>query len=226
MERNAEVLRRDARAPLCLKPLPRWRYEHAFRQTLREFLPKDSELLGRGVDFLAAHHAYAQEFVTTVDQVIVAGASSLPQIRAALAGVLDVCRRLAELSGCEETVEELREALAEGFQTEGGLLPEFCWEKGAAALFLEKLRRAGVGTDRVEEALFVHINDVYDDCARTIQLGLWIMAAPWRAEVVDTWLFESAYAFFHHTIPNHVAEPRGLVAIIPRVVSELQQKVS
>jgi hypothetical protein len=77
-------------------------------------------------------------------------------------------------------------------------------------------------TTRLEDLLSVHINDVYDDCARTVQLGLWIMASAWRAEVVDTWLFESAYAFFHHTIPHHLAGEAGLVEMIPQAIGELQ----
>lgn len=222
MERNAELLRRDAKAPLCLKPLPRWRYEHAFRETLREFLPAESELLAKGVEFLASHHASAQDFVSTVDQVIIAGNVTLVKLRGALVSLLGICRELAALGGSEETLEALREALAERFQTEGGVLPEFCWEKGAAVLLFSKVKREGLDRPRLEDTLAVHINDVYDDCARTVQLGLWVMASAWRAEVVDTWLFESAYAFFHHTIPHHLAGPQGLVAVIPRIIGELK----
>ncbi len=225
MERNAEILRRDAKAPLCLKPLPRWRYEHAFRKTLREFLSADSDLLRRGVDFLAAHHADAQEFVSAVDQVIIAESLTVTQTRGLLVALLDTCRRLASLKGCEDTLEAVREALAERFDTEGGCLPEFSWEKGAAVLFLARLGRAGISVKRVEEELSVPLNDVYDDCARTLQLGFWIMGSPWRAEVVDAWLFESAFAFFRHTIPRHLAEPRGLLVLIPQVIGELGKTV-
>ena len=222
MERNAEILRRDAKAPLCLTPIPRWRYEHVFRDTLREFLPADSDLLTRGVEFLAAHHAYAQDFVGTVDQVIVGPEVSPAKLRGALASLLATCRELVSLEGREETLEALRETLAEQYQTEGGCLPEFCWEKGAAVLLFSKLRRSGIRAREIEDTLAVHINDVYDDCARTVQLGLWIMASAWKAEVVDTWLFESAYAFFHHTLPHHLAGERGLVALIPQVIGDLQ----
>ena len=148
-----------------------------------------------------------------------AGWAALPNIQR----LLETCRELAGLAGSEETLEALREKLAEGFQTEGGVLPEFCWEKGAAVLLFSKVKRTGLeALAPIEDTLAVHINDVYDDCARTVQLGLWIMASAWRAEVVDTWLFESAYAFFHHTIPHHLAGSQGLVALIPRIVGELQ----
>jgi hypothetical protein len=226
MDRNAEILRRDAKAPLCLAPLPRWRYEHAFSQTLREFLPADSDLLARGVDFLAGHHAHAQEFVGAVDQVIVTETPTISQIRGALVGVLGTSSRLAALAGSEDVLEALRETLADRFETEGGCLPEFCWEKGAAPLFLTRFKRAGLEVGHAEEGLSVHINDVYDDCARTVQLGLWIMAAAWRPEVVDAWLFASAYAFFRHTIPHHLTGPHGLLALIPQVIHELQKTPS
>ena len=222
MERNAEVLRRDARAPLCLKPLPRWRYEHAFRRTLRRFLAPESDLFLRGVECLTAHHAYAQEFVETVDQVIVSETPTVSRIRGALVSLLGTSSRLLQLEGSESLLEEIREKLADRFRTEGGSLPEFRWEKGAADLFFRKVREAGVETEKFEAALFVHLNDVYDDAARTVQLGLWIMAATWRAEVVDTWLFESAYMFFNHTIPRHLAGPEGLVALIPEVIGLLE----
>jgi hypothetical protein len=175
----------------------------------------------RGVDFLAAHHAYAQEFVNALDQVIIAESLTIAQIRGALVGLLDTCSRLTALEGCEDTIEAIREALADRFETEGGCLPEFCWEKGAAVLFFSRLRRAGLSVGHLEEELTVHLDDVYDDCARALQLGFWIMAAAWRAEVVDAWLFKSAYAFFHHTIPNHLAGPQGLVSVIPQIISEV-----
>jgi hypothetical protein len=222
MERHADILRRDAKAPLCLKPLPRWRYEHAFRRTLSEFLPVESDLLVRAVDFLAAHHALAQEFVGAVDRAIVAEKPTASQFRGTLVGLLGTAQALLALKGCEPVVEEVREALADRFQTDGGALPEFSWEKGAADLLGGELRKAGVAITKACEGLFVHLDDIYDDCARTLQRGFWIMEAPWRAEVVDAWLFESAYAFFRHTIPHHLEGPGGMVAIIPSIVGGLQ----
>ena len=221
MERNTEILRRDARAPLCLKPVPRWRYEHAFRQTLRPFLGSEAELEARAVEFLTAHHAQAQEFVNAVDQVIVAERPSIALVRGALVSLHGTSSALAELTGHEGDIERVREILAERFPTEGGRLPEFCWEKGADELFRTKIRAAGIkGMDRLDD-LSVRVGAVYDDCARALQLGIWVMAAPWRAEVVDTWLFESAYTFFHHTISSHLRGPAGLIAAIPAVVSAL-----
>ncbi len=222
MERNSDILRRDARAPLCLDALPRARYEHVFRAALRQFLPEESALLAEGVDFLSAHHACAQEFVVGADRTIVAAAPDAAMLRGVFMGLLGACQGLASLGGRERVLEDMREALADRFSPGEGVLPEFCWEKGAGVLFLEKLRALVLHDRRLVENVAVHLDAVYDDCARTVQLGLWVMEAAWRAEVVDAWLFESAYTFFRHTLPHHVSGPGGLAALLPRIIGELR----
>jgi hypothetical protein len=222
MDLNSEILRRDARAPLCIDALPRARYEHAFRAALRQFLPEESALLAEGVDCLSSHHACAQEFVVAVDRAIVAAAPDAAVLRGVLMGLLGACRGLAALAGRERVLEDVREALAERFPCGEGVLPEFCWEKGAGVLFLEKVKTVAVREQKLEEGVAVHLDAVYDDCARTVQLGLWVMAAAWRAEVVDAWLFESAYTFFRHTLPHHVCGPQGLAELLPRIIGELR----
>lgn len=223
MELNSDILRRDARAPLCVEPLARWRGEREFRTILAEVLPQDSVLHDTVVDVVTDHHTHAQDFIGTVDAVIVAEAMPLPQVRAAFVKLLDVCRRLASLTGGDDAIEAAREALAERYQTGGGVLPEFRWEKGAALLLCEALERAGVPQGACGHDVVAHLDQVYDDCARTVQLGFWVIAAPWRADLVDAWLFESAYAFFHHTLPHHLAGPRGLVTLLPEVIGVLAQ---
>jgi hypothetical protein len=137
-------------------------------------------------------------------------------------GLLGSCHGLATLGGRERMIEDMREALSERFPAGAGVLPEFCWEKGAGVLFLEKLKTVARCDEKLEENVAVHLDEVYDDCARTVQLGLWVMATAWRAEVVDAWLFESAFAFFRHTLPHHVSGPEGLTCVLPRIIGELR----
>ncbi len=221
MERNVDILRRDARAPLCVEALPRWRYERAFRKVLSGFLPEGAALLEQGVTFLTSHHVLSQDFVSAVDSVIVDPALTAAKVRSVFVRLLETTRALEDLRTWEGVVEQLREKLAERYPTEGGTLPEFEWEKGAAELFLGRVKRTAVSLAEREERLAAHLSDVYDDCARTLQLGLWIIASPWRPAVVDAWLFESAYPFFRHTVPSHLAGPGGLVALLSDLLDTL-----
>ncbi len=222
MERYANILRRDARAPLCLEPLPRWRCERAFRRTLEKFLSDDPELLDRGLDLVTSHHMGAQEVVIAVDDIIVSDSVTASQVAGALVKLLDAGRRFIALQGGEEMLEQLREALSERYATEKGILPEFRWEKEAAVLFSRKLEPLEERKEELEESALVHLNEVYDDCARTVQYGLWIIASSWNAAMVDSWLFESCYTFFHHIVPNHIAGDQGLVALLPGIISILR----
>lgn len=215
MERHANLLRRDAKAPFCLDPLPQWRYEHIFKKALKPFLSEEKVLMAKGLDILTAHHACSHDFLMTVDALIVQPQPSRADVLQVCARLLACCRRFLKLTRAEQVLEAMREVLMRRYPGAGGTVPAFQWEKGAADLFFRKVEKAGIDRRPMDETLFVPLDDVYDDCARRVQLGLWIMASPWRAAVIDHWIFESGYTFFHHTLPRHIAGSQGLITLLP-----------
>lgn len=225
MDRNPHILRRDARAPLCVAPNPLWMFEEAFEEVLARHLGVLERPDRDGVRWMAQHHYEAQEFVVTVDDLIVDERPAGERVRLSLATLLGIARGLAALADGVAAVDRLRERLDERMEEEAeGRLPEFEWDKRAGGLYVSRIEGAGVPRDLARGDLFVCLSDVYDDCAQTLQFGYWVLGNAERVEVVDDWLFQSSFAFSHHILPHHILDAGGgpgLLSVIPRILERM-----
>ncbi|MBN1422309.1 MAG: hypothetical protein JXP34_26275 [Planctomycetes bacterium] len=225
MDRNAHILRRDARAPLCVAPNPLWMFDDTFRGIVSRHLdalsPRDIE----GVRWLAQHHFQAQEFVVAVDALIVDEHPARERARFSLATLFEIVKALASLAGGARAVDDLRERLAERMGEDAdGRLPEFEWGKRGGSLYLSRLEAAGVPRLAAPAEFFVSLSEVYDDCARTLQFGYWVIGNDARIDVVDSWLFQATFSFVEHILPDHVfgrGANRGLRSLLPEVIASL-----
>jgi len=223
MDRNAHILRRDARAPLCVAPNPLWMFDDTFRGILSRHL---GPLLARdieGVSWLARHHFQAQEFVVASDALIVDDHPTCERARLSLATLLAIVKALGALAAGAQAVDDLRERLAERLGADAdGLLPEFEWGKRGGSLYMSRLEAAGIPRKAAPADFFVSLSEVYDDCARTLQFGYWVIGNDARIEVVDSWLFQATFSFTEHILPDHVlgrGANRGLRSLLPEMLA-------